>query len=428
MENVKHWLPVRVKERVVTALQPRRTAESQNAWNLYGDIAWWGVLNGVVTSFLSVFTIRLGGSDMHVGLLSALPALVAIFFSIPGSRMVEREHRPLSVLLLSGALNRAGYLAVALVPFVLLIRPADTVVLLVGLLSIPGAVASVAFTTMFSRAVAPENRARVVSIRNVWVGITSTAAALLGGKLLDVIVFPINYQILFALAFAASMVSIYYLSRIQLPPAQVAPQKSAPPRRARDFIDMLRANPGFVRFTRAAFIFHWGMFFAPPLYSIYWVRVLNASDGWVGLINMVGSATTIIFYAIWGRLSARRGNRFVLILTTIGLVLYPLFTALSPSVEWILVVSFLGGVFSSGFALALFNGLLEVVPEYNRSGYIAAYTTLINVTAFISPILSTSLAEIFGIRSMLIFGALLRLVGSFMFWPKDVLAREPRTV
>jgi TonB family protein len=44
----------------------------------------------------------------------------------------------------------------------------------------------------------------------VWIGITSTLAAFFGGKFLDQILFPINYQILFGIAFAASLMSQYY--------------------------------------------------------------------------------------------------------------------------------------------------------------------------------------------------------------------------
>lgn len=426
MEETKKGFSLQIIKRVRMMFQPRPTIESQNQWNLYGDIAWFGVLNGVVGSFLSVFILRLGGSDTHVGLLSSLPALVAIFFSIPGSRWVERERKPLSVLLITGTLNRVGYLAIALVPFFLVSNAADGVVVLVGLLSIPVAVANVAFTTMFARAVQPENRARVVSIRNVWIGITSTATALIGGKLLDLILFPINYQILFALAFAGSMMSIYYLSRIRLPADTAAspPSRAESPGGALPFVEMLRGNRSYMRFTAVVFVLHLGLYFAVPLYSIYWVRNLNASDGWVGLISMVGSATTIVFFPLWGRLTARHGNRPAMIISTAGLALYPFFTALAPSVEWILGVSFLGGVFTSGFGLALFNGLLEVVPALKRSSYIAAYNTLINLAAFVSPIVSTSLTPVFGIEAMLMVGAAMRFGGSIMFWRMNVLARE----
>ena len=145
---------MQIKKRMLRALKPRMTPEAQNTWNLYADIVWFGVLSGVVNAFLSVFVIRLGGSDTHVGLLSSLPALVTILASIPGSRVVEREREPLSVLVTTAVLHRFGYLAVALVPFFFATNRADVVVILVALLTIQAAIANVAFTTMFGHAVA----------------------------------------------------------------------------------------------------------------------------------------------------------------------------------------------------------------------------------------------------------------------------------
>jgi MFS family permease len=332
--------------------------------------------------------------------------------------LVEREKKPLSVLQVSAFFNRLGYLVIGLIPFFLLTNRADAIVLCVALLTIPGAIANVAFTTMFGQAVAPENRARVVAIRNVWIGITSTLTAFLGGKFLDYVLFPINYQILFALAFAGSMGSSYYLSRIRLP-AQATPQSArvdTAPRGARAFIAMLQSSRAYMRFTQASFVFHWGIFFPVPLYAIYWVRVLQVSEGWIGLFSVVGGLTTVVFYPLWGRLATMRGNQSAIVLSTLGLSLYPLITAFSPSVEWIIFVSFLGGVFTSGFGLAFFNRLLEVSPEQHRASYIAAYNTLINVAAFVAPLVSTSLTTVFSIQAMLIVGATMRLLGALLFW------------
>lgn len=408
------------------SFEPRRTVDSQNAWNLYGDIAWFGVLSGIITSFLSVYTIRLGGSDLQIGLLSALPALVSIFVSIPGSRLVDKEKRPLSVLTITAVLHRSGYLAMGLVPFFIFTQQAWWVVILSGLLTIPQAVANVAFTVMFANVVKPDRRAHVVSVRNVLVGITSTATALVGGKFLDGLPFPINYQILFTLGFTASLVSAYYLTRIRMPKATgsaVAPT-SRGPRGLRSYVAMLHASPGYTRFTITSFVFQWGLFFTVPLYSIYWVRTLHATDGWVGLINMVGSGTTILFYPLWGRLTARRGNRIAMIITTVGLASYAFLMPLFPSLEWMLFVSFVGGVFSSGQAMAFFNGLLEVCPEQNRAARIAAYNTLANIAAFASPLISTALVDVFGVEAMLLVGAGMRLVGAFLIWQQRVLAKE----
>jgi len=185
----------------------------------------------------------------------------------------------------------------------------------------------------------------------------------------------------------------------------------------------LRGSRNYTEFTLASFVFHWGLFFPVPLYAIYWVRVLQASEGWVGVFSMVGSATTIVFYPLWGRLATQRGNLYLIVLAAVGLVLYPLATALSPSVEWIILVSFIGGVFTSGFSLAFFNRLLEVTPELHRASYIAAYSTLINVTAFVGPLVSTSLLALFDIRALLLVGAALRLIGALLFGRQRIRAQ-----
>ncbi len=417
MDNTATPLPARIHSRVTRALGPRQTVDAQNAWNLYADIAWYGVLFGVWQAFLAVYTIRLGGSDTHVGLLSALPALVTAFASIPGSRLIEREKKPLSVLLITVTLHRVGFLALGLIPFFLPLNRADVVVAIFGLITIPQAIANVAFTTMFAQAVKPEQRPRVVSLRNVLIGIVSTATALIGGRFLDRVQFPGNYQLLFTFAFVTSMMSTYYLSRLRLPEPEGAMRTPARAARGmRGFIAMLRASPAYVRFTVAAGVIHLALFFAIPLYSIYWVRILRASEGWVGLISMVGSATTIFFFPIWGRLTAQYGNRVALIVASLALAAYPLFTVIAPSLEWLLVVSFWGGVFTPGFSLALFNGLLEVTPEQNRAGYIAAFNSLVNVAAFVSPVLSSSLTSFFSVPSLLLVGAGLRLLGGVLLW------------
>ena len=416
------WI-LRARARAHRLFVPRPNLEAQNIRNLYAEIGWFGILSGIASSFLSVYTLRVGGSDTHIGLLSSLPALIISLASLPGSRLVEREKKPLSVMMLSATLHRFGYLAIALVPFFFTTSRADVIVALVALLTIPQAIASVAFTTMFARAVPPDKRARVVSVRNVWIGITTTLAAFFGGKFLDWVIFPINYQILFALGFATALVNLYYLARIRLPAAPVEPRRSETPQGVRALLAMLRAQRGFVRFTVSSFVFHWGMFFVGPLYTIYWVRNLQATEGWIGLFSVIANATTIFFFPIWARIATRFGNRAVMIGSAAGLALYPFCTAFAPTVEWILGVSLLGGVFTAGFSLSFFNGLLEISPEQNRASYIAAYNSFVNLAAFASPIVSTSLTSLFTIPALLLFGAGLRLFGALMIWQQRVLVK-----
>lgn len=418
MNNPLQSLPL---ARVTRAFTPGSSPESQNIWNLYIEVFWWGLLFGVAQAFLPVFTIRAGGTNTHVGLLSALPALVSTVFSIPASRLVEREKKPLNVLQISAFLNRFGYFAVGLIP--LLVAEggqANFIVAFVGLLSIANAVALVAFTTMFGRAVPPQARPHVISTRNVLVGIAGIAAAFFGGKFLELIEYPYNYVLLFSLAFAASLLSNYYLSRIRIPAGESKPNNPirAEPTRSQLFA-ILRANRRYVHFSLSQFLFHWGVFFAVPLYSIFWVRTLGAGEAWVGTYRMVESATSIIAFPLWAHYTTRHGNRRTLFLASIGMTCYTIITPFIPSPEWIALLSVLGGGASSGFTLALFNELLHISPEQHRSIFAAVFNTTINFAAFVAPLVSTSIISVtpfFSVQTILLIAAAFRAIGVFAIW------------
>ncbi|MGB9880432.1 MAG: hypothetical protein ACPLRM_06690, partial [Anaerolineae bacterium] len=70
---------------------PGEVSERWNYLNLYREVAWYGVLSGVSSTFTSIFALRLGASNFLIGLLTALPALMNILFQIPAAHLVERE-------------------------------------------------------------------------------------------------------------------------------------------------------------------------------------------------------------------------------------------------------------------------------------------------------------------------------------------------
>jgi len=181
------------------------------------------------------------------------------------------------------------------------------------------------------------------------------------------------------------------------------------------FRQLLRANSRFVRFTLASFIFHIGLFWPVPLYSIYWVKYLNATEGWIGLMLMIQSAANAISNYFWGRVATRRGNRPVLLICTAGLVLYPILTALSTTLTPLLLVAVSGGFFGAGVSLTFFNLMLETSPAERRPTFIAVYNSLLNLLNFVTPLLATALIEGIGIRTDLLIGGTFRLLGVIAF-------------
>lgn len=395
---------------------PDRPLAERNAWHLYTEIAWFGVMNGILVTFTGVFAIRLGASDWLVGLLSSAPALVNVIWQIPSARLVERQKWPGPVFILGLWAVRLIYLLVALMPFFVHAHRAEALVILVIAATIPAALVNVAYTSFFARAVPVEARATVISIRSVLVSSVGMLTVFLAGRLLDGVVFPTNYQLLFAIAFAASMVSLYHVSRVQpLQSLSISAPRAEPTipwrQRLAQTWQSARQERHFLNFTLGSFACNWGLAFPAALYGLYRVRVLGASDTWIGLLATTESAVQTVMYLYWGREVKRRGNRAVLLTCIAGLTAFPFFTGLFTRVEPLLLVALLGGVFTAGYALANANAILEVSPPARLPIYTAVYGTMANLTAFFGPLLGMAVAGLIGIRYALIACGFLRLTG-----------------
>jgi len=423
------------------------TVEGRNLHNLYLDTIWFGVLSGLTSTYVAVFALRLGATTSQIGWLTALPALVNVVWLIPAARLIERQRRPMPIILATGVLQRLGYLAMIAVPF-LQTGQVEALIVLGTLVAVPAAVINTAIIALIPELVSPEHRGSAVSVRWLLMAAAETAAALIGGQLLGLMPVPLNYQVVLGVGTVLSLLSIPYLRRIRVSDTAlrstasfavarpVVPKGKAgrpslrhtlPAYRAGTLAGVLKQR-GFVRFTTASFVFYWGIYLPAALWSILRVRELGASDGWIGLIATINSASIIVGYLYWGKVGARRGDRWLLIVTALGVTLYAFLTALVPSIAWMIPTSILGGVSWAGCNLALFNIMLAVCPSDRRPTYIALYTSLINVTAFAGPLLGAALAGWAGLRPIFVISAVLRLAGLLLFvWLLRGKTTGPRT-
>jgi MFS family permease len=387
-------------------------------------------MNGVAGTFLGVYAVRLGASTQLMGLLTALPALVTIVWSIVAGSIVEKQRHQVPIILTAAALQRGGYLLVALMPFATFLRQADALVALAALVTLPTVLFNVAFSPLLAEVVPSDKRGRVVSLRHLILSLVSTGAGLVGGWVLDRIAFPYNYQILFAVAAIASLLSLPHLRRLQV--TEAAPLLPPPTRirwleRWKKKAQRLGQEGGFWRFAAGTFVYYWGLYLPIPLYNLYRVRELGASEAWIGLLTMAFNLSSLLPYVFWGRQADKRGNRWALLVSTAGMSLYPTLTGLSLRVEPLLLASVWGGLFSPGFSVSMFNALLDNAPVDRLPTFVGIHTTLVNVAAFLAPLLGSALAETWGIRMVLLASGGVRLMGVAAMWllvPKSLPGRD----
>jgi MFS family permease len=360
-----------------------------NIRRLVWEIGWFGVAWGTIISFLQVYEVRLGASSLLVGAITYGPALVSIFWQLPAARMITRRGHRMRWVIGAGFFYRLVFLLISLVPFIMLQGRAQATAGLWVLQAIPATVSNIAFLSMLADAVPRDRMTQVVGWRMAAFGLANTISTLLGGRLLQHLPFPLNFQVLFMIGFAASLVSWWHVQHIHVPDRE--PDRTAPRPLTRELRHTLRF-PRFGRFLLAVGALQLAVGMIAPLLPLYWVRELDATDGQISIVMTVFSGAMVIGSLTMRRLVGRIGRERALTLGTFGYALYPLLTSISPSIWWLIPWAMLAGALNAAITVTLFDNLISVTPEAERTNYIAVYNVAVNIALFAGPIIAGLLA------------------------------------
>jgi MFS family permease len=421
-----------IGRRVGWIARPGSVAE-RNVRNVLIDGMGVGLVQGVAT-FLSVFLVRLGASPFLVGLLTSMPALTGMILAVPVGRMLERQRNIVPWYSRARVWVLSSYALTGLVPFLFPLDLAPIAIIAIwAIATVPQTIVNVAFTIVMGAVAGPNQRYYLMSRRWSTLGITSALSVALVGAILDFMSFPINYQTVFIGSFAGGLLSFAFSSRIVIPDndtsdAEERAAEHSLRERLAEGLAALRENATYSRFLASQFVFRCGLALALPLFPLYWVRELNASDSWIGIINTVQNAVLLGAYFLWSALSRRRGAVLVLRLCAFGLGVYPILTGLTHSVPPLVLYAGLAGIFNAGIDLVLFDILLATCPKRHAASYIAVYQMTTYVATFVAPLLGTFLADTLGYGPALFAAGGLRFAGAALFvvLGVGVVAAPPR--
>ena len=424
-----------LKALVRTVFVPPRTRDERNTYFLYMEIIFASILS-VAGSFNAAFILRSGGSNTLVGLLSSIPALVATFFYIPSARILEKQPRQVAWIVGSLFLSRLGYLLIPLLP--LLLRscvPEATVGILIAM-TIPSVVFSTAWSPMLTEVIPARSRATVLSWRSILSSGAIAPLIYLAGLWLDHGTFPANYQLLYVVGFIAGAYSVYLVSRIRMKPAadQEAPAKEKDIQPAKErWLETLKSaiygNRGFTRIVVNTLLFDLGAWMVGPLYIIFFVRQLGATDSWLGLRGTAAYVGVIVGYWLWRRVIRRIGEGRSLLIALPVYSAYAIMVALVPNLTFILFADFLVNAIGPGVNLSHSMMFLEMLPEGKKLNSTAIYSTVMNIGAFVCPLIGVAISDRIGIVPTLLIGGALRYVGAGLFYifPIKELKRQPQS-
>ena len=409
-------------------LRPEQLSlENRNIFYFTLDTALQGLMMGGIFSFISVFIVRLGATEIQTGLLTSLPAIVMALASIPSGQVVQRQRDLVRFTNIVRIFHRGSVLLVTLLPFMRSLPLIQIIIAIWTVKAIANALLESSWMAVIAEVIPAHRRASVNGMRWTVMSIVTAVAVAVFGFVLDRMPFPLNYQIVFLISFIGGSAGMIYWGKLKVPENLRTEHEEKEPKPWREQIRSYWQSiqvPALVRYELTAAVLRLGLNLPTALYSIYWIRHLYASDIWIGWHSTTNQVATILGYTIWGRIISRKGYFKPLLICAAGTGLYPVLMALVPSQVWLPLVSIVQGFFITGVNLSFFDTLLAVCPADRRPSLIAVNTMLASSMMFAAPILGTLLAGWVDLRGVFFITGGIHLVAVLGFWLFRVAAES----
>lgn len=361
----------------------RQDALASNSIHLYFDMGWFGVLTGSTLSFLAIYAARIGASSFQIGMINGAQALVNLCIALPVGLWLAR--RPVDKSFFASAILQRMFYAVLIFLPILFTKSGEMTVIIVTtfVMSIPGTAVSIGFNALFADSVPAENRGRVAGIRNAVLSITTILTTLVCGQILTMVVFPLNYQIVFGIGFFGAALSTLHLGFIR--PAfrekhaeeqiQTVPGAKGMLKGLLRF-DVLQGHFGLK--IGLLFGFHFVQYLGIAIFPVYQVSILRLSDSVISVGNGIFYVLMFIFSMRLENLTTKFGYKNILGTGIVLLAMYPAILSMSHEPILFYVACIMGGIAWGLAGGAIYNYILESAPPGGRAGFLAWYNLVFN--------------------------------------------------
>jgi MFS family permease len=385
----------------------------------YFDGVFSSFADNLIAGFFELFLLSYGVSNGIIGLSASIANLCAAFSIIPGAMAISRvSSRKKLVVLTGGGIGRLGLLAISFAPFIAGDSGTAVVCLvsLNALRTVMGNFCNPAWTSMIADLVPMKARARYFGFRNIAVIAASIIAAPIAGRVVKSLSgiggFPhLGFQAIFFLSFLSGVIATSSFARI--PDASVSESSSIKPK-GFPFRAIL-ADRRFAGLVISAFVWNMALQVAAPFFNVYLVSGLGANAAMVGLLTAVSSVMTMFGQLIFGRITDKKGDIFVQVLTGLLIPLMPLTWTIIVSPAQVIFINIASGLLWAGYNLASFNIILKFTPDDHRPEAIAIYQTLVMASSVIGPLVGGAIADSFGYKPVFATSGILRFVAMGIF-------------
>lgn len=361
----------------------------------------------VTGGFLVGFIKYLGGSDIWVGLVAAVPSLLGIL-QIAGGIWGRGFSSYKRFVAPGGTVWRALYIPVIFLPLL----PVDDTLrlwLLATLVSVAAAsvlLVNPVYNDWLAQMVPEGSRGYFFSRRNALTAAVGAAAGLLGGLLLDAMKSQGMERQGFALVYAfgvicAAISLIFYFRMPDIKRPVVVKQNF--PQAVQAFGSTLK-DRNFRYILLFLSVFFAGQTVAGNLYTAFALETLKLPFTILQMTTVMQAIGNILSAPLWGLLADKYGNKPVLILSGFGLTLTPVmwFFCLPNqhihNAAILLPAYIVVGAIWAGVNLSQFNILLTTGTPEERASFLGVAMAVQALVGFIAPLVGAQLLATFRVH------------------------------
>jgi MFS family permease len=342
--------------------------------------------------FLTGFALYLGMTDLMIGLLGSIPFLVTVF-QLPTSYVLGKDGRRKKVTYWGAAMARFSWIAILTVAFIPSLSASTKWLMILGLFFLSHSCIScsyVSWLSWISDLVPDEFRGRFFGARNMLCGAAGMLTMIFFGNILDYLKnhspegLSIGFSITIISAVIFGALGLRFLNRIPEPQVSRFYQGDS-------LGNILRRPFGernFRHFLLFAIFWGFSVHFASPFFTLYFLRYLELSYGFVALLGTISACADLLGMQVWGRISDKVRNKAIIQLAGWVAVFLPLAWVTVRPGDFVMpvILQLMGGGFWAGINLCTNNLLLRISPQENRPFFLSVYNIVAGVGAALGPI------------------------------------------
>ena len=376
----------------------------------------------ILDYYVIPFALFLGASSREIGLLTALPNLLASFsqfFVVDVLRAAGNRRR---LLIWSVAAQSFALAPMCALPFIDGVKSIDLLLACLSLFRVVGAVMGPPWGSLMSDYLPENKRGDYFGRRSQLVGVSGMLVAVVCGCMLSAIHARKAGAIPFFLLFAAATFCRGWSTRYMAAMTDMPLHPQAPPRPAEDGRSFWRRlhESNFARFVAYAAAITFAAQMTAAYLSVHMLRDLHYSYFWYTAVQLSSAVASFLTFPIWGRHADHVGNARVLRLNSVLLPVIPLLWCMTEAPWGLALIEAFGGFVWAGFNLCSTNFIYEAVPPEQRVRALGYFNLLNGAAIFCGATLGGYLADAlppvwgYSIHTLFLIAAGVRFAADFL--------------